>query len=91
MTFPYKLGQTYIWQNQVGKMAYLNGTECTVLEPPKVHWCGIKRRDVSGQLVDTPADVGYFFAEPGDLRPKDPPKGERTVFDLFKQPVLEPA
>ncbi len=89
---PYEIGKVYIWQNQVGEMAHLNGTECTVTDGVSMHWCLISRRWIAGQCTDSPCERGRtYVAEAGDLRPKDPPTGERSILDLFKLPELEPA
>lgn len=76
----YRFDIVYIWQNQTGEYAPLNGLETRVLkgpmmesfdgDPPRICW-----------LTDTviPADPGdllgdwAMYAYTGDLRPKDPP------------------
>lgn len=91
----YEIGKVYIWQNQIGSMVYLNGTECSVVARPQRVWCVINKLHAWGQQTDSPCpnEGNYYFAEPGDLRPKDPPPttGERSVMDLFRVPKLEPA
>lgn len=83
----YEIGKVYIWQNLVGPMQHLNGTECTVLGPPML-FPGL----TPGQLTDTLArddPTLSIYAERGDLRPKNPPLGERSIMDRFKLPELE--
>lgn len=89
----YEIGKVYIWQNQVGPLAHLNDTECTVLDHPHEVWCVIKQLHAWGQRTDSPCDNGdnYYFAEVGDLRPKKPPRGERSIMALFRAPELVPA
>lgn len=87
----YKEGVVYIWQNQVGVMACLNGVETMIdcgPNPPCKYvdkvWWGTQTSDPTfpGSLV---------IAVAGDLREKYPPSGERSILELFKQPQLEPA
>lgn len=80
----YELGRVYIWQNQFGEMAHLNDTETTVLTRPlAVNTDGGRR--IVAQVTDSPAPPGmYTMAEPGDLRPKNPPSGERKINDMFR-------
>lgn len=90
----YEVGQVYIWQNQTGELAYLNGTECTVLGD-MCEWGGENLPGFWGQETDSLSsdDMGVFswIAEAGDLRPKGTPSGESSITDLFKLPELEPA
>lgn len=94
----YEVGKVYIWINETGDYAHLTGTETTVTSE------GYIDTDGKGELVmvwdtDTPIlekdkALGYdgYQAMAGDLRPKDPPGGERSILELFQpQPVLEPA
>ena len=85
----YEMGVVYVWQNQIGEMAHLNGTECTVTSAPAVYWCVIARAYIRGQKVDTPlSKPGYwYFASPGDLRRKQPPTGIVTVLAWFTAPA----
>ncbi len=82
----YKTNTIYVWQNQVGDHAYLNGTECTVT--------GGKERFLAAQDNDWhegwPTDTeipnplwGVCYALAGDLREKDMPSGERMICDMF--------
>lgn len=83
----YEIGRVYVWQNQVGPFACLNGKETTVIGPLESHWQYPTR---IGQRTDTldPTAPGVLHAEHGDLRPKNDPKGERGIMDLFKLPEL---
>lgn len=93
----YEVGKIYIWQNQVGEYAYLNGTETTVLKGPdptlrratgKVEMCWeTDSHPPSSQSITHYVMVAFV----GDLRPKDPPKGEKIIMELFKQPERETA
>lgn len=89
----YEIGRVYIWQNQSGVLAHLNGTETTVVGPVETHLDLITGKRLQGQATDStcPRDSNFYFAEAGDLRPKNPPAGERSVLDLFKLPELETA
>lgn len=82
----YELGPVYIWQNQVGHMAYLNGQETTVRTRPIRcrTTCG---RWIVAQVTSSHAPDPRFFvvAVRGDLRPKNPPSGERKILDLFSK------
>lgn len=89
----YEIGRVYIWQNQVGDLVFLNGSETTVTGPPARHQTltGPVRL---GQLTDSeaPGMPKYrLIAEAGDLRPKNDPAGERGIMDLFKLPEVETA
>lgn len=93
----YEIGKVYIWQNQAGAFAALNGTETTVIGPPMRRPDALFNANTIFQETDTPPP-DYLramvstnaLAGPGDLRPKDPPPGERTVRAMFKlpEPVL---
>lgn len=89
----YEVGKLYVWQNQVGEAAYLNGIETVVTgDIADVYFQGVfigRGQPTSSQIHgDT---YNYWHAERGDLRPKDPPSGQRMITDLFKLPQLEPA
>jgi hypothetical protein len=93
----YEVGKVYIWQNQVGECAALNGTETTVLEGPFVWITTVTQARQTGWLTDSylpgeekndPNQMVAFF---GDLRLKDPPNGEKIIMELFKQPEMETA
>lgn len=91
----YEVGKVYIWQNQVGDLAHFNGTECTVIGEAEqyIEQSGALK---IGHLTDSMDDYARqhdcaIYAELGDLRPKNPPKGEQSVRDLFKLPELETA
>lgn len=93
----YEIGRRYIWHNQTGNLAYLNGTECTVTGPAEFFFDSDDHRPKYEQPTDSPIpsgrdDVYCVCAGPGDLRPIDePPTGEQKIADLFKRPTLEPA
>lgn len=81
----YEIGKVYIWVGLAGALASYNGLECTVLGRP-VQW-----REKSGQPTDTKTDCGAnLYAERGDLRPKRPPPGERSVMELFRNAAPVP-
>lgn len=86
----YVIGKVYIWQNQTGETAFLNGSETIVMEAPKLYgfWpAPLQRTD-----TQHPSDPKIFaLAAEGDLRLKEPPTGELSILELFKQPQLEPA
>jgi hypothetical protein len=82
----YEVGRVYIWQNQVGDWAYLNGTETTVIGP-RVAYTSVKDGSKQwGWPVDRPIHSKGWqaYALLGDLRPKNPPPGEQKIIDLFK-------
>lgn len=89
----YEIGRVYIWQNQVAGYARINGQETTVTGSAR-EVRGVDGRVFVGQRTDTPGvfyTKGFIFAERGDLRPKNPPSGEKSISDLFKAPSHEPA
>jgi hypothetical protein len=93
----YEVGRVYIWQNQVGPFAYLNGKETTVIGDAVKLSNPVLKSGGLHQETDTPPPVfikdatSNCCAGPGDLRPKDPPPGEQSVIDMFKQPEPEHA
>lgn len=83
----YEIGPIYIWQNQVGEYAHINGSECKVVAPVSV-W-GKRRKPRLAQETDTPIKCkdgiwSTMMAEPGDLRRKEFPPGELLIKALFK-------
>lgn len=88
----YEIGRVYIWQNCEGRWAYLNGQETTVTSLPKTLIDAFTLLPVICCETDTPTPpwVPCLFptlaAKAGKLRPKNPPPGEQSVLDLFKQP-----
>lgn len=90
----YKTGVVYIWQNQVGEYSFLNGMETTVLTGPhKAIGAGMQTWWETDSLLPGKPNLKqwYIVAFPGDLREKEPPSGERSILELFKQPELQPA
>lgn len=86
----YEIGRVYIWQNQVGEWAYVNGSETTVLGPVEEYRGKDSGMLYKGQRVDSPMLLPWHtYAQPGDLRPKNPPPGERKINELFRAPELE--
>jgi len=88
-----KVGDVCIWQNQVGREAFLNGTECTIigaLEARHVfNMCGDQQTLSLCYEVDTKIP-GYvaIFAEPKELRLKNPPtspEAEREYNSLIER------
>jgi len=79
-----KVGDVCIWQNQVGPLAYLNGTECTItgaLEARHVSDIfGYRKTLVVCYEVDTKIR-GYraIFGEPRELRLKHPPTSPEAL------------
>lgn len=88
----YQVDRVYIWQNQVGELAYLNGTETTVIDA-EMRFLTPEGRSERGWPTDTTKVVDgvvwVYFAQAGDLRPKDLPPGEQSILNLFKQPEPE--
>jgi hypothetical protein len=92
----YKVGEVYIWQNQVGELTYLNETETIIIQGPHPFYREDKNEIVDGWDTDSPLPNSappdfVMVAFEGDLRPKDPPRGERSILELFKQPEVETA
>lgn len=89
----YEVGRIYIWQNAVGIWEHLNGKETTVTGHLEMHDnCFNRQGKYMGQRTDTPSFQvagNFIIAEPGDLRPKDLPPGEKSITDLFKLPQDE--
>lgn len=85
----YEIGKVYIWQNQVDEYEFLNGTECIPIEPPCWYVYNGTFIEVYGQRVEGEIEMVAFR---GDLRPKNPPSGEKKVMEQFQpKPELEPA
>lgn len=82
----YEIGKVYIWQNQVGEYARLNGTECTPVEPARMWDFADGCPTIMGQLVST--DYNGMVAFRGDLRPKNPPPGEQLINEMFYVNVM---
>ncbi|WOH61932.1 hypothetical protein [Bradyrhizobium sp. BWC-3-1] len=88
----YEVGKVYVWQNQSGPFAYLNGKETTVIGHAFKLQNPILSSGGPHQETDTPPPswlphaTTNCCAGPGDLRPKNPPPGEQSVLDMFKQP-----
>ncbi len=83
----YQQGKIYIWQNQVGQLAYLNGTECTVTSCKMRFLSVFDNRWYEGWPTDSKPLYEYWgacIAEPGDLREKDAPSGERMITQMFE-------
>jgi hypothetical protein len=84
----YEVDRIYIWQNQVGEFAYLNGRETTVVGPMTIFQYRGRETRAAGWPTDTPVPNGsvseYIFAGPRDLRRKDPPSGERSILAMFR-------
>lgn len=91
----YEVGKVYIWQNMLGELSSLNGTECTVTGGAGVFKTIKSCTSEMAQPTDTKSPRSpnhYMAALKGNLRPKNPPAGERLVRDLFEpKPVMEPA
>ena len=91
----YEVNKVYIWYNQVGEFAYLNGVECTVTGPFERFTSAMTNTPEWGWPTDTagypPWDNRVTYAEAGDLREKNPPTGEQSIKNLFKLPELEEA
>jgi len=90
----YEIGKIYIWQNQVGAAAFRNGSECTVVSAPG-YYLASDGKVCEAQVTDAPpiSKGSVVVAMSGDLRPKNPPKGEQSILNAFKAPTkeLEPA
>lgn len=86
----YEVGRVYVWQNlTLDSMRHLNGTETTVTGDVVMVWSMMHGRLMPGQPTDTALPDGRTVAAaPGHLRPKNPPPGEQSVLDMFKQPEL---
>lgn len=89
----YEIGKVYIWQNCPGVKAKFNGMETTVTTAMTDIYVNQHDVTIRAQWTDTLGDDGYFVgALPGQLRPKNPPNGERKVMEQFQpKPELEPA
>lgn len=94
----YEINKVYIWQNQVGQYAALNGTETTVVDGPFLPSNENNNKKDNWWETDslppgcTDLNLDYMIAFPGDLRLKEPPKGQALILNMFKlQPELEEA
>ncbi len=85
----YQTNKIYIWQNQVGQHAFMNGMECIVTGPKERFLSAITNDWNDGWPTDTPPPAhqprwGIAYAQPGDLREKDAPSGERMITQMFQ-------
>lgn len=88
----YEVGKVYIWQNKKGVLSALNGQETTVLSGRVMAVSFIDGRRSLCWPTDTMWEFSAVAADAGQLRPKNPPSGERLVRDLFEpKPVMAPA
>lgn len=77
-----KVGDICVWQNQVGDLAYLNGTECTITGPyiARVAYNQFGERGLHMcYAVDTLVPLfggSSSYALANDLRPKNQPSPE---------------
>jgi hypothetical protein len=90
----YEIGKVYIWKkNLPAPFTELSGTETTVLSGPSFGVSMFTRSLITVWKTDSSVN-GIFgvLAEAGDLYPKDPPDGLKSVLKMFeKTPELEPA
>lgn len=88
----YEIGRVYVWQNLVDA-PHMNGVECVVTGPLKEWNCaggGIFMCQETDSI--DPHDGEGMLAQPGDLRPKNPPTGEQKIRSMFEpKPVMEVA
>lgn len=94
----YEINKIYVWQNQVGEYASLNGVETTVVSEAFDFTLHSTFETRIAWQTDTYApgcpriEENRMVAFVGDLRPKDPPSGEQKILELFNNvPELEPA
>jgi hypothetical protein len=94
----YEIGRVYIWQNQQGGRAWLNGLETMVLsnqlELAHSVSLGYARwgQPTATKSRNPTVTLGYVLASKGDLRPKNPPTGEQKIRSMFEpKPVMEVA
>lgn len=90
----YEVNRVYIWNLTPDSRLYsqLNGTETTVTGPKEPFRNVFSGEVCWGWSTDTPDPTGaglVVAALAGQLRPKDPPTGEKRILDLFHQPELE--
>jgi len=89
----YEIGRVYVWQNLPPSphSEVQNGSECTVVGPPK--YMENKAREwVVGQPTDSFDGGDRMWALAGNLRPKNPPTGEKKIRSMFEpKPVMEVA
>lgn len=89
----YEVGKVYIWQNMDGDCEFLNGDETIVIGLPSPAKAEADGQIHMFQYTSTMWD-GFrcMAARAGQLRPKNPPSGEKKVRELFEpKPVMEPA
>lgn len=83
----YEVGRVYIWHILSGELACLHGTETTVTGPAEEYQSFVGFANRIGHPTDTPDPFGQpgvlIFAEPGDLRPKNPPPSEKSIYEMF--------
>lgn len=85
----YEVGKVHVWVRTSPEHSYLIGQETTV-KTGIVEFVDINGKIHHGWMTDTPARglEGYFiFAAAGELRPKNPPSGEKSIMDQFSRPI----
>ena len=89
----YEIGKIYIWYGMKNDGEFLNGRETIVTGKPKLVRDPRTGETAMAQSTDTFVNAGRCTAaKPGQLRPKNPPSGEKLVRDMFQpKPVMEPA
>lgn len=91
----YQKNCIYLWQNQVGEYAFLNGTEVLVLSEAIPDFVCNDGSTCTAWLTDSPAlrsepgDPWDMYAFEGDLVPKQRPTGLDLILGAFKVPELE--
>lgn len=86
----YEIGKVYVWRNQTGVSAHINGEECVPEEPAANYRNILTGQTVWGQRVVN-SDGVPWIAFRGDLIQKNPPPGEQSILDLLRTPQPETA
>lgn len=84
----YQVGAVYIWQNLVAQHNH-NGKECTIIGSIKEFVCKCDGKTYIGQATDEIENGNNIMALKGQLRPKNPPSGEKSISEMFSKPYVK--
>lgn len=85
----YALGPVYIWQNCLEEWSQLNGTETTVIGNVEEYGYVNNNKKSPAQLTDTVFKGQNMCADCYQLRPKNPPSGEKSISEMFSKPYMK--
>ncbi len=81
----YEIGPIYIWISET----IHKGKECIVTSDVGMHGIRNDGSLYAGQMTDTKNRHGVLLcAGKGCLRPKNPPTGEKMIYEMFTNPMI---